>query len=103
MSKNIAINGFGRIGKNLLRVLLQDKNSDLKPVAINVGPCAVEHTAYSFKYDTILGTFNGEVHMDGDYLVVDDHRIKLLSALDPKDLHWKDLDIDWVVDACGQF
>ena len=103
MNKNIAINGFGRIGKNFLRVLLENKNNNLQPVAINVGPGVLEHTAYSFKYDTLLGTFSGDVHMEDDYLIVNKHKIKILNILDPKYLPWKDLDIDWVVDASGQF
>ncbi|MBT5015229.1 hypothetical protein HOM50_02375 [bacterium] len=103
--KNIAINGFGRIGKNFLRVLFQDPQAlkELKPVAINIGPCDVSHTAYSFKYDTLLGTFKGDVTMEGDFLVINNHKIKIVRSLDPAELDWKALDIDWVVEASGQF
>ena len=103
--KNIAINGFGRIGKTFLRTLLTDEATlkELNPAAINIGRGTLSHTAYTFKYDTILGTFHGDVSMEDDFLVVNGHRIKVLRSLDPADLDWKALDIDWLVEASGQF
>ena len=76
---NIAINGFGRIGKNFLRVLFNDKSAlkTLTPTVINIGYGDIQHTAYSFKYDSILETFPGSVSMNGDELIVDDQRIKI--------------------------
>lgn len=103
--KNIAINGLGRIGKNFLRSVMQDKNALqlLKIVAINIGPGDLNATAHLFKYDTLLGTYAGTVTLDGDILTIDGYSIKLLKELDPALLPWKSLAIDWVVECTGKF
>jgi glyceraldehyde 3-phosphate dehydrogenase len=102
---NIAISGFGRIGRNFLRVLLQDKQAleKLKVVAINIGPANPHFIAHSFKYDTLLGIYPGFVDMEGDTLIIDDKRIKILTETDPEKLSWADLGIDWVVESSGFF
>lgn len=102
---NIAINGFGRIGRTFLRTILQDKNAlkKIKIVAINIGPAKVEFTAHMFKYDTIMGTYNGEVTMQSNMLTVDGYSIKILAERDPNACAWGSYDIDWVVDASGAF
>lgn len=102
---NIAINGFGRIGKNFLRVLFNDKSAlkTLTPTVINIGYGDIQHTAYSFKYDSILETFPGSVSMNGDELIVDDQRIKIIAEPDPRNIDWNAYNIDWVVEASGQF
>jgi len=102
---NVAINGFGRIGRSFLRAVLQDKiaTEKLKIVAINVGPANAEHTAHMFKYDTVMGTFSGEVKMQNGALVIDGYKIKLISQLDPCQANWDKLSVDWVLEACGKF
>lgn len=101
----IAISGFGRIGRSFLRCLLQDKKiaDHIQIVAVNVGNSQPEFTAHMFKYDTLMGTFNGSVTVENGELVVDGHRIKIVTELDPEKLPWKDLNIDWVVDCTGHF
>ncbi|MGB8367041.1 MAG: type I glyceraldehyde-3-phosphate dehydrogenase [Candidatus Babeliales bacterium] len=101
----VVINGFGRIGRNFLRTVLQDEqaNKKLKVVAINVGPAKVDCIGHMFKYDTLMGTYPGVVSMNGDEMIVDDHRIKIVSELDPQCLPWKQLNIDWVVECTGKF
>lgn len=101
----IAINGFGRIGKNFLRVLFHDPQSfeKLDVVAINVGPADAETTAYMFKYDTILGTFEGGVSLKNNFLIINDKKIKILAECDPTRLPWKSMEIDWVIDASGRY
>ena len=101
----IAINGFGRIGRTFLRTLLQDKHAreKLEVVAINIGPGNSEFTAHMFKYDTIMGTYHGDVAMRGNTLLIDDHAIQIFAESDPASLNWKVLDVYWVVDASGKF
>lgn len=101
----IAINGFGRIGKTFLRVLLADKVacSTIEIVGINVGPGNIAHTAHLFVYDTIMGTFSEHVLQEDNVLVVGNQRIKLYAITDPAALPWKELEVDWVVDASGKY
>ncbi|PKN03518.1 type I glyceraldehyde-3-phosphate dehydrogenase [Candidatus Dependentiae bacterium HGW-Dependentiae-1] len=117
----IAINGFGRIGKNFLRVLMSDKSAreSIELVAINVGPGILDSVACAVKYDSLMGTFVGEVHQDNDVLVVtpgnfsgsvttgntgdDVCRIQLFAERDPEKLPWKSLKVDWVVECSGHF
>jgi glyceraldehyde 3-phosphate dehydrogenase len=101
----VAISGFGRIGRTFLRCMLRDKkmSSDIKIVAINIGNSQKEFTAHMFKYDTLMGTYEGSVSVEGDDLIVDNHRIKVVAELDPEKLAWKKLEIDWVVDCTGKF
>ena len=98
---NIAINGFGRIGKAFLRSIMKEKK--LSVVAINVGPSTIEHLDIFFKYDTTLGTFAGDVSYKNNVLTIDGKNIKIYNESDPKKLPWGELDIDWVVEASGKF
>ena len=101
----VAISGFGRIGRTFLRCVLQDKKafSTIQIVAINIGNSKPEFTAHMFKYDTLMGTYQGIVTSEKDELVVDGYSIKIIAELDPEKLPWQDLDIDWVVDCSGKF
>ena len=101
----VAINGFGRIGRSFLRACFADTKTfdQLEIVAINVGPSKVETVAHMFQYDTFMGTFQGEVSVEGDYLVVNGVKIKLLAHMNIEDLPWKDLQVDWVVESTGVF
>ncbi|RJN31358.1 type I glyceraldehyde-3-phosphate dehydrogenase [Nesterenkonia natronophila] len=101
MATKIAINGFGRIGRNVLRVL-EDQGSDLELVAINdlADPAALVNLT---KYDSILGRFPGEVTLQGDSLVIGARRIKLLSERDPSHLPWGELGVDIVIECTGFF
>ena len=101
----IAINGFGRIGRNFLRCLLRDHatREKIEIVAINIGPAERDFVAHMFKYDTLMGTYQGAVSVEGDELVIDSYRIKIIAQLDVEKLPWKQLSIDWVVDCTGRF
>ena len=101
----IAINGFGRIGRTFLRCLLADhaKKNDIQLIVINVGSSEIQATAHMFKYDTLMGTFDKPVHMQGNSLIVDGYTIEIIAELDPQKLPWKKLSIDWVVDCTGAF
>jgi len=101
----IAINGFGRIGRNFLRAIHDDKQGlkDIEVVLINVGPADIQKAAHMFKYDTLMGTYAGSVRESGDELIVDDTKIKLVAQTDPLKIDWGAYGIDWVVDASGHF
>ena len=105
MSLRIAINGFGRIGRSFLRaVLLDDQASkQLDVIAINIGPSAPDMVAHLFKYDSIMRTFPGSIEFRDGALFINGKSIKILTEKDPKSLPWKDLAIDWVVEASGHF
>lgn len=97
----IAVNGFGRIGRNTLRALLE-RDSDLEVVAVNdlTDPKAL---AQLLRFDSSLGRLGRPVEVDGDVLVVDGRRIKVLAERDPAKLPWKELDVDLVLESTGRF
>ena len=99
----ISINGFGRIGRNALRVLLQKGLKDLEIVAINDPFCNVQTALHLFKYDSIFGRFKGDCSLDGDSLVVNGKKIKYVQEKDPSKLPWKDLKVDIVLECSGVF
>lgn len=96
----IAINGFGRIGRISFRNLLQKEG--VQVVAINDLTDA-KTLAHLLKYDSIHGRFPMEVSLEGDELIVGDHRIKLLAERDPKNLPWKAMEVDLVLECTGIF
>lgn len=102
---NVAINGFGRIGRTFLRTVLRDKSAQKKIniVAINIGPGKLDCVAHMFKYDTLMGIYPGDVHMENGDLLVDDHHIKIIAEPDPARINWCALAVDWVVEASGKF
>jgi glyceraldehyde 3-phosphate dehydrogenase len=103
MTVRVAINGYGRIGRNILRAHYEDnKSHDLQIVAINdLGPA--ETNAHLTRYDTAHGKFPGKVEVDGDHMVVNGDRIKVTAQRDPAQLPWKDLGVDVVYECTGYF
>ncbi len=97
---NIAINGFGRIGRVFLRNSLSQPN--LEVVAINDITSAAT-LAHLFKYDSVHGRFDGEVKAEGDALVVNGKSIRVVSSADPAELPWKELKVDIVIESTGKF
>ncbi|MBR6000711.1 MAG: type I glyceraldehyde-3-phosphate dehydrogenase, partial [Oxalobacter sp.] len=103
MTIRVAINGFGRIGRNVLRAHYEyGKKNDVEIVAINdLG--SLDILAHLTKYDTVHGKFNADVVIDGDALVVNGDRIKVTSIRNPEELPWKELNIDVVMECTGLF
>ncbi|MCM3653531.1 glyceraldehyde-3-phosphate dehydrogenase [Metabacillus litoralis] len=97
---NIAINGFGRIGRMVFRQAI--KESSFQIVAINASYPA-ETLAHLIKYDTVHGKFDGTVEVSQDHLLVDGKVIKLLNQRNPQELPWSELGIDVVIEATGKF
>jgi glyceraldehyde 3-phosphate dehydrogenase len=100
MSVKVGINGFGRIGRNVFRAALG--NSNVEIVAINDLTDA-NMLAHLLKYDTVHGTLQENVTVDGEYLVVGGHKVKVLAERDPAQLGWGDLGVDVVVESTGRF
>jgi glyceraldehyde 3-phosphate dehydrogenase len=103
MTIKVAINGYGRIGRNILRAHYEDgKKHDLQIVAINdLG--SAETNAHLTRYDTVHGKFHGKVEVDADALVVNGDRIKVLAQRNPADLPWSALGVDVVLESTGLF
>jgi glyceraldehyde 3-phosphate dehydrogenase len=100
MAIRIGINGFGRIGRNVLRASMGDK--DLQIVAINDLTDA-KTLAYLLKYDSVHGTLPASVEAKEDQIFVDGKPIKVLAIKDPKELPWKALNVDVVIESTGRF
>ena len=102
MSVKVAINGFGRIGRNILRSIIENKNDNIKVVGINdLGP--IETNAHLLKYDSVHGILNRDVIVNGSDLDVGTGPIKVTSERNPENLPWKELDVDVVLECTGIF
>ncbi|UTD27252.1 type I glyceraldehyde-3-phosphate dehydrogenase [Bradyrhizobium sp. WD16] len=102
MAVRVAINGFGRIGRNVLRAIFEAKRTDIEVVAINdLGP--VETNAHLLRYDSVHGRFPGEVTVEGDSLDLGTGKIKVTAVKDPSTLPWKDLGVDIALECTGIF
>jgi len=102
MTVHVAINGFGRIGRQFLKAALERQPDAFEVVAVNdlVEP---QMNAFLFKHDTNYGTFRGQVSATSDALLIDGHRIKVLAERDPAKLPWRELGVDVVVESTGLF
>src|SRR5580700_2041039 len=103
MAIKVAINGFGRIGRNILRALYEGKHAgEIKVVAINdLGDANTN--VYLTRYDTVHGRFRGEVVVDGDSMVVNGDRIRVVALRDPSKLPWGEMGVDFVLECTGLF
>ena len=102
MTIKVAINGYGRIGRNIMRALYESGRDDIKIVAINdLGDAATN--VHLTQYDTAHGRFNGEVSVDGDDMIINGDRIKVLAERDPSKLPWGELGVDIVHESTGFF
>ncbi|MBR5625331.1 MAG: type I glyceraldehyde-3-phosphate dehydrogenase [Alphaproteobacteria bacterium] len=103
MSKlRVAINGFGRIGRLVLRAALESGRDDIEFVAVNdLAPA--EQNAYLLKYDSVHGNLPMDVKLDGDYILVGNQKIKCIAERDPSKLPWGELNIDIVMECTGIF
>jgi glyceraldehyde 3-phosphate dehydrogenase len=102
MSVKVAINGFGRIGRNVLRAIVEADRRDIDVVAINdLAP--VETNAHLLRYDSIHGRFPGEVKVAGDSIDCGTGPIKVTAIKDPTQLPWKELDVDIALECTGIF
>jgi glyceraldehyde 3-phosphate dehydrogenase len=96
----IAINGFGRIGRTIMRIAKLREHYDV--VAVN-DLASPDQLAYAFKYDSIHGTYPGTVKIHGDTMIIDGDPFKVLNEKDPAKLPWKELAVDYVIESSGMF
>src|SRR5262249_48884002 len=100
MSVRVGINGFGRIGRNVLRAIAEAKRKDIEVVAINdLAP--VETNAHLLRFDSVHGRFPGEVKVAGDTISVGDGTIKVTAIKDPATLPWKELGVEIALECTG--
>src|SRR5258705_10480037 len=100
MAVKVGINGFGRIGRNIMRAALGDRNIDF--VAVN-DLTSAKTLAHLLKYDSVLGNLHAKVDATQDAISVDGDEFKVLSVRDPAQLPWKDLGVDVVFESTGLF
>jgi glyceraldehyde 3-phosphate dehydrogenase len=102
MSVRVAINGFGRIGRNVLRAIVEGERSDITVVAINdLAPA--ETNAHLLRFDSVHGRFPGEVTVEGDFIDCGIGPIRVTAIRDPAQLPWKELGVDIVLECTGLF
>ncbi|MDH3743427.1 MAG: type I glyceraldehyde-3-phosphate dehydrogenase [Hyphomicrobiales bacterium] len=102
MTLRVAINGFGRIGRNVLRAIAESGRKDIQVVGINdLGP--VETNAHLLRFDSVHGRFPGEVTVDGDTIDIGNGPAKVTAIRDPKELPWGELDVDVAMECTGIF
>src|SRR5438876_298271 len=102
MSVRVAINGFGRIGRNVLRAIVEAERTDIEVVAINdLAP--VETNAHLLRYDSVHGRFPGEVKIEGNSISVGNGKIKVTAIKDPTQLPWQELGVDVALECTGIF
>src|SRR5271170_4222277 len=103
MAIKVGINGYGRIGRNVLRALYEgERTGELQIVALN-DLCDPKANAHLTRYDTVHGKFHGEVKVDGDCMVVHDDRIRVFAERDPAKLPWGEVGVEYVLECTGLF
>ena len=103
MAIKVGINGYGRIGRNVLRALYEGRRTgEVQIVALN-DLCDPKANAHLTRYDTVHGRFNGEVKVDGDYMIVNGDRIRVFAERDPAKLPWGENGVDYVLECTGLF
>ena len=100
MTLQVGINGFGRIGRSVFRII--SDRDDMEVVAIN-DLFDNEQLAYLLKYDTVMGIFDKEVTAEADAMTVDNHRVAMTAHRDPANIPWKDLGVQFVIESTGVF
>src|SRR6201996_8485458 len=102
MAIRVAINGFGRIGRLVLRAIVESGRRDIEVVALNdLGP--IETNAHLLRYDSVHGKFPATVTVDGDYIIAAGHKIRATAIRDPAELPHKELDVDVALECTGLF
>ena len=100
MSLKIGINGFGRIGRMVFRLAIQQDNTEI--VGVN-DLLDIKHLAYLLKYDSVHGNFNGSISVESDHLIVNGKKIKITAERDPSKINWGEMNIDVVAECTGIF
>ncbi len=96
------INGFGRIGRVIMRIL-EERDTDIEICAINLRNADIDRMAYQMEYDSVFGRFRGRVRRDEDCLVINGKHIKVFSESDPACINWASVGVDYVIESTGAF
>lgn len=102
MTVKVAINGFGRIGRLVLRAMIENNRQDIEVVGIN-DLATAEANAHLLKYDSIHGRFNADIKVEGNMLVINGKKIRMTQERDPANLPWKELGVDVAMECTGLF
>ncbi|HWI23882.1 MAG TPA: glyceraldehyde 3-phosphate dehydrogenase NAD-binding domain-containing protein, partial [Lysobacter sp.] len=102
MAIKVGINGFGRIGRNVLRAAVQNFGNEIEIVAIN-DLLEPDYLAYMLQYDSVHGRFKGDVSVEGNTLVVNGRKIRLTQEKDPANLKWNEVGAEVVIESTGLF
>ena len=98
----IGINGFGRIGRMVFRAAVENFSNDIQVVGIN-DLFEPEYLAYMLKYDSVHGQFQGDIKVDGNFMIVNGNKIRLTAEMDPANLKWNEVGAEVVVESTGFF
>jgi glyceraldehyde 3-phosphate dehydrogenase len=98
----VAINGLGRIGRCIIRAVIELKRNDIEIVAAN-GPASIEDHAHLLKYDSLHGTLNHDIQIEEDYLKIGGHKIKIIAERDPSTIKWSEFGAEIVMECTGKF
>src|SRR3954452_10194601 len=102
MTVRVAINGFGRIGRNILRAIVESGRTDIEVVAVNdLGP--VETNAHLLRFDSVHGRFPSEVKVEGDALAIDGKKVRVTAIRNPAELPHRELGVDIALECTGIF
>ncbi|KRG60698.1 glyceraldehyde-3-phosphate dehydrogenase [Stenotrophomonas koreensis] len=102
MAIKVGINGFGRIGRNVLRSAIENFGNDIEIVGIN-DLLEPDYLAYMLKYDSVHGRFDGEVSVDGNNLIINGKKVRLTAERDPANLKWDEVGAEVVIESTGLF
>ncbi|MCF6466644.1 type I glyceraldehyde-3-phosphate dehydrogenase [Clostridium sp. Cult2] len=102
MTMKVGLSGFGRIGRDVLRIYAEENVNDFEIVALNASG-DLNTLAHLFKYDSLYGKFNGTIEVVEDGFVINGKKIKVVAHRDPAEIPWKELGVDLVVDSTGAF
>lgn len=102
MTLKVGINGFGRIGRDVLRIYMEDNIKDFDVVAVNASG-DIDTLAHLFKYDSLYGKFNGTIETTEDSFIINGKEIKRTDNRNPEEIPWKELGVDLVIDSTGAF
>ncbi|MBO5850565.1 MAG: type I glyceraldehyde-3-phosphate dehydrogenase, partial [Paludibacteraceae bacterium] len=98
----LGINGFGRIGRMVFRAAVENFGNDIQVVGIN-DLLDADYLAYMLRYDSVHGQFNGDIQVEGNYMIVNGNKIRLTAEMDPANLKWDEVGADVVVESTGFF
>lgn len=102
MAIKVGINGFGRIGRVVFRVLMQ-RQDEFELCGINLRNAEPDYMAYQLKYDSVFGRFTGEIEVEGEYLVVNGHKIRIFSESDASLIPWAECGAEYIIESTGAY